>query len=435
MERHRAMRYGWPIAVLTVGMPLLFAVGLQGLAWVLPFLVFGLGVLARPQTRIPKGVGWLILVVGWTALSGLQIRGAGSLMLFAYRWSLFAGTLGCVLWLANLPEHLLPSNRVERWLALGWIWLMLFGVVAVISPFDMLSPIQYALGPLGRVPFIDDISRWRMAEIQKVLNIRLARPSAPFSKTNGWGAASGLLIPFFIKVWLVEARGRRRVLGVAFLFVGLIPMAFSVNRGMVISVAVALVYLAIRRAMNGHVRPLVILLVATAAIVGTLVATGATAVISDRLAVADDSNETRGNVYVLAYQGSLESPFIGHGAPRKIPNSTLPPIGTHGLVWYLMYVHGYPALFFFLIWLGIEIVRSARIRGPDDWWAHLCLVIAGIQVIFYGLLPQIVYIGIAAGLARRNAQRSRRAVADLDTDADADDALPTTSSAREVAVP
>jgi hypothetical protein len=137
------------------------------------------------------------------------------------------------------------------------------------------------------------------------------------------------------------------------------------------------------------------------------VASGATTVIQDRLTVADDSNETRGNVYVLAYEGSLQSPFIGHGAPRKIPNSTLPPIGTHGLIWYLMYVHGWPALIFFMIWLGIEVVKSARIRGPDDWWPHLCLIIAGIQVIFYGLLPQIIYIGIAAGLARRNQQRGR----------------------------
>jgi hypothetical protein len=407
MERHRAMRYGWPIAVLTVGMPVLFAFGLQGLAWVLPFLAFGFGLLARPDARIPKGAGWLILVVGWTLLSGLQVRGAGSIMLFAYRWSLFAGTLGCLLWLANLPEHLLPNERVERWLAVGWIWLMLFGVVAVVAPFDLKSPVQYLLGPLGRAPFIDDISRWRMAEIQKVLNIRLPRPSAPFSKTNGWGAAAGLLIPFFIKVWLVQARPRKRVLGVVFLLIGLVPMSFSVNRGMLVSVAVALVYLAIRRAMNGHIRPLLVLVIGAITIFVVLVATGATTVISDRLAVADDSNATRGNVYVLAYQGSLESPFIGHGAPRKVPNSTLPPIGTHGLVWYLMYVHGWPALIFFMIWLGVEVVRSARIRGPDDWWPHLCLVIAAIQVVFYGLLPQIVYIGIAAGLARRNAMRPR----------------------------
>jgi hypothetical protein len=199
------------------------------------------------------------------------------------------------------------------------------------------------------------------------------------------------------------------VLGIVFLLIGLVPMSFSVNRGMLISVAVALVYLAIRRALTGHVRPLVVLLTGATIIFGVLVATGATTVIQDRLTKADDSNETRGNVYVLAYEGSLESPFIGHGAPRKIPNSPLPPIGTHGLIWYLMYVHGWPALIFFMIWLGVEIVRSARIRGPDDWWPHLCLIIAGIQVIFYGLLPQIIYIGIAAGLARRNAQRVRTA--------------------------
>jgi len=407
--RHRlAWRYGWPIGVLTVGMPLLFALGLQGLAWSLPCIAFGIGILARPDIRLPKGAGWLLLLVGWTLLSALQLRGAGTIMLFMYRWSLWAGTLGCLVWLANLPERFLPSEQVERWLAALWIWMMVLGAVAVFAPFDIASPMQRLLGPIGRVPFVDDISRWRMAEIQKVADIRLPRPSAPFARTNGWGAATGLLMPFFIKVWLVKAKGRRRLFGIAALGLGLLPMSYSVNRGMLASVAVALVYLAVRRVLQGDARALIAVMVGAAVIGTVVIATPAATIIQDRLTKADDSNETRGDVYVLAFEGSFESPLIGHGAPQKVPNSTLPPIGTHGLIWYLMFVHGWPALLFFLIWIGGEIVRSARIRGPDDWWPHLSLIIAGVQIVFYGLMPQIILIGIAAGLARRNQRRPSR---------------------------
>lgn len=421
MQRHRAWRYGWPIGVLTIGMPVLFLLGLQGLAWVLPCVGFGVGVLARPDMRLPKGAGWLLMLVGWSLLSGLQLRGAGTIMLFMYRWSLWAGALLCLIWLANLPETLLSSERVESWLAALWICLMVLGTVAIVAPLDITSPAQYALGSIGRVPFVDDISRWRMAEVQRVAGISLPRPSAPFARTNGWGAATGLLFPFFIKVWLVKARGARRLVGVAVLALGVVPMAYSVNRGMLASVVVALVYLALRRSLQGNVRALFAVGVG-ALIVGTLVlTTPAATIIQDRLTKAEDSNETRSDIYRLAFERSFDSPFIGHGAPRRVPNSNLPPIGTHGMIWYLMFVHGWPALVFFLVWLGGEIVRSARIRGPDDWWAHLSLVIAGVQVVFYGLLPQIILIAVAAGLARRNAQRSRPPFGSTEGDVGAED--------------
>ncbi|MCC6226381.1 MAG: hypothetical protein IT195_08250 [Microthrixaceae bacterium] len=424
MQRRRAWHYGWPIGVLSIGMPVLFLLGLQGLAWVLPCVGFGVAIVARPEMRLPTGAGWLLLLVGWTLLGGIQLRGAGTVMLFLYRWSLWAGAFACLMWLANVPERLLPSERVEAWLAALWITMMVLGTVAVFAPLDIASPTQYLLGSIGRVPFVDDISRWRMAEVQRVGSFLLPRPSAPFARTNGWGAATGLLMPFFIKVWLVKASGRRRIIGIGILALGLLPMAFSVNRGMLVSVAVALGYLGVRRSLRGNVRALVTVLVGAAVVGVILVATPAAVVIQDRLTKVEDSNDTRGDIYRLAFERSFDSPFIGHGAPRRIPNSPLPPIGTHGLIWYLMFVHGWPALIFFLMWLGGEVVRSARIRAPDDWWAHLSLVIAGIQIVFYGLLPQIILIGIAAGLARRNVARSQSALSGADIDQVQQEAAP-----------
>ena len=79
----------------------------------------------------------------------------------------------------------------------------------------------------------------------------------------------------------------------------------------------------------------------------------------------------------------------------------MPPVGTHGLIWYLMFVHGFVGMALFLGWLGLEVLRSGRVRTADGWWSHLALVIGLVQVPFYGLLPQVVLLGIAAGLSHR----------------------------------
>jgi hypothetical protein len=83
----------------------------------------------------------------------------------------------------------------------------------------------------------------------------------------------------------------------------------------------------------------------------------------------------------------------------------MPPVGTHGMLWYLMFVHGFVGLALFLTWLGGEVLRSGRVRTTDGWWTHLALVIGLVQVPFYGLLPQVVLFGIAAGLSHRERVR------------------------------
>ena len=45
-----------------------------------------------------------------------------------------------------------------------------------------------------------------------------------------------------------------------------------------------------------------------------------------------------------------------------------------------------------------------RIRGPADWWIHLSLVAATVQMPFYGMMPHVVIVGATAGLAHRSRQ-------------------------------
>jgi polysaccharide biosynthesis protein PslJ len=398
----------WPIWAMTAGMPLAYLFGVHGFVWCLPGLVFGARILSDRNVRFPKSTLPLLAFLGWTILSATMIGSGTGIALFAYRWLLFAGALTSLVWLVNVPRERVPSEQIVNWLAALWILLVAFGYLGILLPnFVEKSPFQVLLGPIGDVGFIDEIARWRFAETQGFLGYQIARPSAPFNATNGWGAAMGILTPFFVHSWIVQPdRARRRrgyLIGVAAVY----PMLVSVNRGLWISLAVGLVYFAARKALRGQLGPFLVLVGTLVAVTALLVVTPAGKLVADKLDKSDRSNDSRSNLYEQAFEGAQQSPLIGNGAPRRAEGAPpgMPPVGTHGMLWYLMFVHGFVGLVLFLTWLGGEVLRSGRVRTADGWWTHLALVIGLVQVPFYGLLPQVVLFGIAAGLSHREDPR------------------------------
>lgn len=404
----RPDRATWPLWATTAAMPLAYAIGVHGFVWCLPGLVFGLRILSDRSTRFPLSSAPLVVFVGWILLSTSVLPNAGGFLTFGYRWLLFAGILTTMVWIANVPESSVPSSQIVDWMAALWIALVAFGFCGILLPnLDMKSPFQIALGPLGNNAFFGELSRWRFAETQGFLGYPLPRPAAPFIATNGWGSAMGILTPFFIQSWLVDADAKRRKRGILIGIAGLYPMVLSVNRGLWVALAVALIYFAAHKALRGRFGAFFVLLSTMVAVVGILALTPAGGLVSDRLANSERSNDSRSTLYEEAFARAQESPLVGWGATMKVPGApeNMPPVGTHGLLWYLMFVHGFVALFLFLGWLFTEVLRSGRIRHTQAWWAHLALVIGLVEVPFYGLLPQVVLIGVAAGLAHREDLR------------------------------
>ncbi|MCB1040289.1 MAG: hypothetical protein KDA94_12310 [Acidimicrobiales bacterium] len=400
----RPTRATWPIWSITAGMPLAFLVGVHGFVWALPGLVLGARILADRDVRFPRTTLPLITFLGWAFLSALMIGTGSGYLLFAYRWLLFAGALATLVWLANVPVARVPSELIVDWLATLFIMLVVCGYLGVALPhFVQKSPFQLLLGPAGNVGFVDEISRWRFAETQGFLGYQVARPSAPFNATNGWGAAIGILSPFFVRSWLVQPDRSRRRWGYLIGAAAIYPVVMSINRGLWISVGVGLVYFAARKALRGRFAAIGVLVGALVAVAALLLLTPAGGLVGDKLAKSGKSNESRSTLYEEAFQGAKDSPLIGNGAPRRAVDAPvgMPPIGTHGLLWYLMFVHGFVGLILFLAWLILEVLRSGRVRTADGWWSHLALVIGLVQVPFYGLLPQVVLLGIAAGLSHR----------------------------------
>lgn len=404
----------WPIWAVTAGMPVAYLAGVQGVVWCLPAVVLGSRILSDRGVRFPLSSIPLILFLAWTVLSAAMVPSGSGILLFSYRWLLFAGALTSLVWLVNVSEERVSSAQITDWLAALWICLIAFGYLGIAFPeFVARSPFQILLGPVGRIGFVDEISRWRFAETQGFLGYPLPRPAAPFNATNGWGAAVGILTPFFIRSWIVQPeRGRRRwgyLIGLASVY----PILVSVNRGLWISLVVALVYYAARKALRGRFGAFAVLVAALVAVVVLLAATPAGRLVGDKLDKSDRSNQSRSSLYTEAWDGALRSPLVGNGAPQRPASAPadMPPVGTHGLLWYLMFVHGFIGMAFFLAWLGGEALRSGRVRSADGWWTHLVLVIGVVQVPFYGLLPQVVLLGISAGLSHRELRAARQVVA------------------------
>src|SRR5207247_1842225 len=77
-----------------------------------------------------------------------------------------------------------------------------------------------------------------------------------FAYANAWGNNFGLFMPFFIGTWLRRGTGWRRPVGAVLLVLAIVPIAYSLNRGLWIGLFFALVFISARMAMIGHVRVL-----------------------------------------------------------------------------------------------------------------------------------------------------------------------------------
>lgn len=407
----RPDRASWPLWLVTAGLPITYVLGFYGVAWNVLAIVLGARLLANRATHFPRSTIPLVLFVCWIPLS-FSVLGPSNLPIFTYRWTLFIGALAAMVWVINVSEKVMPTRRIVDWLAWLWIFMIGLGWLAQVLPnLDATTPFQVVTGPLGRIEFFARISKIHLADVQPLLGRDIARPAAPFGATNSWGSAIGILTPFFVRSWIVDVDRKRRRTGLLLLAAAVLPILTSVNRGLWISLVVGLVYFAARKGLRGKFGPLVVLLAAMLTVGTLFVATPAGTIVTDRLSSADESNESRGELYKDAWRGAVDSPLVGNGVPRETDYyENSPPVGTHGLLWYLMFIHGFVGLALFLSWLVIEVFRSGRVRTSLAWWTHLSLVIALIEVPYYGLLPHVVLVGVAAGLAHREAREATEAV-------------------------
>lgn len=394
----------WPLALLTFWMPVAYFLGFSALVWILPALVFGIPLATRRTLRVPGMIVPFAALVAWIPISALELSGLNSLPVFVYRYLIWVSTLVVFVWLCNTSTRKVPTARIVDMLAALWIVLIGFGFLAIFfSHVAMASPLQMVLpAGLRDNSFIYDLTVIRFAELQTFATGAVPRPAAPLPATNGWGSTLGLLLPFFILSWLNAPSGRRRLVGWIICAAAVIPIAVSTNRGLWLSIGIALVYYAGRRMMRGDARPMLAVGILGGMALTLVLFTPLATVVTARLDNTAASNDTRASVYKEAYAGALASPLYGNGAPAsQDPLAMAPPVGTHGLIWYVMFCHGFPALAMLIVGLFTLFFATMLARTPTALWAHIAILICITQIPYYGLLPQLVVVGIAAGICWR----------------------------------
>ena len=211
--------------------------------------------------------------------------------------------------------------------------------------------------------------------------------SFPFEYTNDWGAAIALLTPFAILGWkYLRTRSARNVARIL-LALAVIPVVLSMNRGLWVSLSVGLLYAALRMAQHGRGKPLGYLLFGVA-VVGMLVLFSPLRGVIEARIEHGHSDEGRTTLYQEAARGVAQSPLFGYGSPGdSVENPNLPSVGTHGQFWLVLYSNGIPAIVFYVGWYLIALWRMRRGRSDLVLWCQVVVLIATVQLAFYGQLP------------------------------------------------
>ncbi|MCI0689839.1 MAG: hypothetical protein L0Y54_21755 [Sporichthyaceae bacterium] len=418
LARQPALLPGWPLVVLLAGFPLWWILGLATLGFLIVAVPMAYYLIRLPVIRVPRGFGLWLLFLGWVAAGittlwaeapgAKDVAGLGRLIPFTYRivWYLTATIF--LLYIGNTSERTLPTRRIVRLMAWLFIITVIGGYAGKFLPtLEFTSLVERVLpGALANNQLVQIVAHPATAQVQDILGYDVARPMAPFSYANDWGANFGLLAPFFVLAWRVNDTGWRHKLFPAMALIALPPVIFTLNRGLWLGLSAVGIYLVIRFALLGRVRT-----VATLAAIGLLagivvIFSPLGQLLNERLA-NPHSNQGRERLSELAVSATLEgSPALGFGAPREVqgtffsiagaptpncPECRPPQLGTQGHFWLLIFAHGFVGAALFLGFVYYRFWRGLRDPTP----AGLALTSIGVFLAVVGVVYDLVSASLA----------------------------------------
>jgi hypothetical protein len=363
-------RAGWPahlpLTTLVLGYPLWWLLGIDSL---LPLLLAGpmwWQLRRRRRWRLPPGAGWWFLFVLWVALGvtmlwvdapgGVPGGGASRLLVFAYRLAWYVACATVLLWVTNLDRSV-SDRRLHALLGYLFVVCVAGGLLGLAAPaFEVRSAVELLLPHgLAANEFVSSLVHPQAADVQTVLGRPEARPKAPFPFTNTWGSCLSITLVFFVVV--LKERPRWRVAGVVVLVLAAVPVVYSLNRGLWASIALGVVGLTLLAVSRGS-RVAVVGVVAGAVLgVLLLLASPLGTLYQDRLD-HQHSNDRRAQLLEVTVDSvSHGSPVLGFGTTRDVegsfasisgaatpdcPACGVPPLGTQGQLWLVVFSQGWP---------------------------------------------------------------------------------------------
>jgi hypothetical protein len=417
----------WPLAALYLGFPAWWLLGLGEFVFLLVAAPLAIQLIRRPgPILLPRGFGIWMLFLLWVLLGvvtlGLEAPGAvmdegafGRYLTFGYRLAVLVAATVTLLYVGNCDEDELPTRTVTRLLGYMFVVTAIGGVVgALLPPMSLTSPLQLVLpGGLADNPFVVSLTEPRTAEIQTVLGYAESRPVAPFNYSNSWGANYSLFLPFFLLSWFGKEAGWRAKVAPLVLVGSLIPVVYSLNRGLWGALGIGLAYVALRLALLGRTRALQALVVSALLAGLVLVMSPLATTVQDRLD-HPHSNDRRGQLLTLTVESVAEgSPVLGFGTTRNVQGSFasiaggesadcggcgVPPLGTQGTLWGVVFFQGLVGATLFLIFFFRWFLRCRRGRSAVAIAVTTTLLMASVELFVYdfGSAPlNTIMIGLA----------------------------------------
>ncbi len=351
------------------------------------------------------------MFIVWTVVSATQLSGSSRVIAWAWRDSFYLASTVLFVFIFNSRERRLPTSAVVNALAVFWVMIVvggwfgvLFPTVALASPAEHIFP-----GSLLHNTYFYAHVHLQFAEVQHFLGFKEGRPQAFFAYTNAWGSTFAMMTPFALgALSLTRSPAWRRVLVIT-LVSSVVPVVFSLDRGLWLSLGVGMVYATIRFATGQNLRVALRVLTVAGLLIAIVAVSPLGGLVQGRFAhkTGDTSRLARDQV---AQSQITASPIFGYGAPQQATSitHTSKSVGTESEVFLLLYSHGVPGLFFVASWLAYTVFRSARRRRGDPpviMWIHVALLTACLQVPYYELTERMPIIFTAAALLyRRIAQ-------------------------------
>jgi hypothetical protein len=439
LARHPA----WPVTMLLAGIPLWWALGLVDYIFTLLAIpmaarLYAWGARGNRRIRMPPGFGlWLLfllcVLVGAATLS-LTAPGtvaspvSNRVISFAVRAGGYLGVTVLLLFVGNLTERELPRQRLAWLLGLVALYAVAGGLGGVLAGnLHFTSPLAHLIP--NRLQSNNLVLKAELhpalSQIQSVLGTARGRPSAPFVYTNEWGNCLALLLPWLVARWWLQGTGRQRLIAAAGLVIVVIPVVYSLDRGLWIGLLVAIAYLGVRLAARGRLAVLGVVLGALAVAAVLIFASPLQAIISQRLANGH-SDARRGSLAVAAVVAARSSPLVGYGGTRHQQGSvqsvsvgrkaTCPScgnatIGGNGQFWMLLISTGFLGAALYIGFFAFGVWRYWRDRTAYGMAGVLVLLLTFVFMFAYTAIgAPLGFTMLAYAMLWRN-ERARRVAA------------------------
>ncbi|MER7004580.1 hypothetical protein ABT297_16240 [Dactylosporangium sp. NPDC000555] len=368
-------------------------------------------------------VGFGLFTLGADPVGTIPGTAASRLVSYTFRLGGYCALTVLLVYAGNLERRALSQERLVR--LLGWLFTITVagGLLGMFAPrFEFTAPFELLLPSHVRNDgFVQSLVHPTAAQIMNLLGGETPRPGAPWGYTNTWGNNVCLLAGWLaVAGFCLTRRKLVKIFAAVTLLVALLPIVYSLNRGLWIGLGAMAVYVAVRLALRGRAAALGLVAVTGAAVAVALAVTPLGDVVNARVEDGK-SNGVRMYTTQKAVDGMRESPLIGFGSTRstiggrnsiavgesagcgRCGNFT---IGGNGQLWQLLYAHGllgtltYTGFFLAALW------RFRRDASPIGLAGGAALVSSFTAMFWYNaLVTPLALTFLAYAVLWRNQQR------------------------------